>query len=178
MASPEFDLILDLTDVPLGEERLCPLCAGSLVLEDRSEPNELGLMTGYYRCQQGHRIGVSEMKAPADVDEFVYNELPPKQLLDRIPTIAEVDDHGVDTAYMRYYNPAGRGEWFVLALDPPQTAWVWVRSPLGKGDVDQRYDELGMIELSALDYYARIFRIERIVRDETFTPRRFRIPGL
>lgn len=108
----------------------------------------------------------------AEPENFTPNPPPPPSMLKGIPFDSREDRHGFPTAYLRLYTqkPEDRGEWFVLCLPnrDPHSAYCWVKSPWGPGA-----DDLGSVDLTALDRYTQVFDCGPIILDMAFTPRPF-----
>lgn len=104
--------------------------------------------------------------------DYKANSPPPASMLKGIPGDTRENALGFPTAYLRLYSqkPEDRGEWFVLCLlnGDPRSAFCFVRSPWGEGA-----DDLGSVDLTALDRYTQIFDCGPIVLDMDFTPRPF-----
>lgn len=116
------------------------------------------LMPGDERSPDPHVVYTHEHP-----QNFKRNAPPPERMTEGVPSIIEADETGVPFAYLRFYAQTGRGEWYVLGMNSVERAFCWVVSPWG-----ERYDEYGVIDLTALDYYSQVFDCGPIVLDVDF----------
>lgn len=95
----------------------------------------------------------------------------PKEVRAKLPALYAQEDRGEDAmVWVKYFNPYGRGTWYITEFDGEDTLFGYCESPLGPDCDELGYASLSELMNTEVALFGRV-KVPAIERDLGFQPK-------